>query len=806
MCSVRAEAAAGEVRIVRDTWGIAHVYAEDEWALFYGSGYATAQDRMLQMTLCRYAVQGRLAEILGRDWIVRDKRMRVLGLQRHAESVVPHLSEDTRAALEAYAAGVNAYLRTVRLPAIFERYGGTPELWRPADCVAQWMRVSERFDANWTGEVSALRNFQALAAEVGAEEGYRQMNSRVLDESAAVVTEDEMARFPDVYERLKGIAAGKPVSEPPKASHNWVVSGEKSTTGKPILESDPQIAVSAPSIWHEIHLTGGRYNVRGIGIAGAPGLLIGWNDRCAWGATALGSDNADLFQEELHPEDPLSYKWLDGWRAMAVHREEIRVKGERSRFVEVRKTHHGPIVNAFLKNLREGETFALHYLVLQEMTSSIEGLLATMRARNWGDFVGGMRGYRSPGLHMIYADVDNNIGYWALAAVPRRKYSARVPHEGWSGEDEWLGLIPFDEMPHLYNPLSGFISTANNLPVGGWYPHSLGILTGGAGDTARSWRLRELLSGSGPYSPGGFLTIHQDAVSPTVRDFARFALMVVEEEGSPNRTVTAAVQALKDWNGSLLTDSSGYPVAVGISTVLTRSLRTTTLYDRYGGGGSGVAHVLKDIAKHVEETGRVPADPAIQAWLVTYLQKGYEEVRRSGAGTTVVHRMPYQNNLEGFGSLDTEYDLISPPLSAPITQTIWSQRGNSYTQIVNLAEIDSSRSLLPPGVSEDPESPNFSDQVDLWVAGGVHPAPLNREAVEAVKSSEMTLAVPTTETRQQSDFDGSGTVDFQDFVLFAAAFGKAEGEPGYQAIYDLDGDGRIALADFVVFAQAFSAG
>ena len=804
--SVGAQETEGRVRIVRDQWGIAHVFADDEQALFYGAGYATAEDRLFQMTLGRRAVQGRLAEILVSDWVQWDRRMRVMGLQRHAETLAPHLTPGTRAALAAYADGVNAYIRArgERLSGLFGRYGGSPEPWRAADCVAQWMRISERFDQGWMSEVSSLRAFEALAAEVGPEEALRRTGARVIDESAAVVPESEMARFPEIYERLKSMRAGKPVGESPKASHNWVVSGSKSATGKPILESDPQIAVSAPSVWHEMHLCGGRYNVRGIGIAGAPGFLVGWNDRCAWGATALGSDTADLFQEQMDPTDPDRYRWLGGWERVESHVEIIQVLGGSPVTVEVRRTRHGPLVNEFLRDVREGETYALSYLTAQEMTSSLEGLLGMMRARDWASFQEGMRGYRSPGLHMIYADVEGNIGYWTLAAVPIRKRLPILPHEGWTGQDEWGGLIPFEDMPHLANPVTGFISTANNLPVGAWYPYHLGIATGGGGDTPRSWRLRELLSDAQGLSPDGFLGVHRDAVSPTVRDFVRFALMVVDEDGAPNSSVAAAIGVLSSWDYRLVADSPGAVVANSIGEVLTRILRGTPLADRYGGGDAGVAYLLKDIGQTVAMSGRVPEDRDIRNWLLTYLQQGYERVARQvRAGLPNVHRMPYQNNLEGLESLAPEFDIVSPLLTAPVVQTIWSQTGNSYTQIVDLSDVDASKSVLPPGVSEDPASPHFADQVDLWVAGDVHPAPLSREAVEKVKVSETTLDTPFRGLVRRADFDGSGWVDLNDFFLFASAFGGRRGDAGFNANLDLDDDGEVGFGDFLEFASSF---
>jgi len=741
------------VRIVRDSWGIPHIFAEDEEALFFGAGYAAAEDRFFQMALVRYSVQGRLSEIFGEKYLSRDKQMRILGIYSHAQNTVPHLSESTGEALEAYAEGVNAYITAhpEHLAGLFSRYGGIPEPWTAADCVAAWLRIAERFDRNWKSEVNRLRSFQEVEAGIGREAAIEQFERqrRVVDEAAVIVTEEEMARFPEVYERLKAIT--KKVEKPslfkqtsaewfsPKMSHNWVISGARSSTGLPILESDPQITVEAPSTWYEFHLSGGRFNVRGIGVPGAPAMIIGFNDHCAWGVTALGSDNADLFQEQMRPESRTEYKWKDGWETIEAYTEIIHVKNSESIELNVQKTRHGPIVNDLLTGVRSGEVFALRYLITDEYTSSLEGLLKMMSATDWSSFKQGMTLYRSPAVHLIYADIDNNIGYWTLARLPYREHNAGIPYRGWTGDEEWMGIIPFEDMPHMLNPVSGFISTANNAPIGSWYPYNIG---GGIGDNARSLRLKELLGGNDTFSPEDFLTVHQDAVNPIVRDFVRFSIMAVAEENPEDANVKAAVSILEDWDYIFDTSYQIYAFVSTIGPTIKRSLRETPLINRYLGSDAGLVMLFRDVEAHYDSTGQLIADPDIRDWLISMLGKAYE---KSGISDTQVrpvvltHTMLYQNNLEGFGSLAPEYNLISPPLHCGVGSTIWSQLGNSYSQIVNLANPDSSLSVLPPGNSEVPDSPHFDDQISLWVDGSMHLAPLSKTTVESIMESQTIL-------------------------------------------------------------------
>ncbi|HHV54133.1 MAG TPA: hypothetical protein GXX55_01560 [Firmicutes bacterium] len=725
------------VEIIRDQWGIAHVYADSNAGVFFGAGYATAQDRMLQMELFRRKVAGRLAEVLGPEWLQSDKLMRTLGLYRHAQRVVDHLSPDTREALEAYAAGVNHYLATEagNLNPTFARLGIVPEPWTPADSIAVWMRIAEYFDTSWKQEVNSLRQ-RERQQEAGGGSG--SAGAVVIDDAAAVVEEQDFARTsPDVYQRLKSYPRAQAEDdgwERVKASHAWAVSGEKTVTGKPLLESDPQIAVTLPSLWYEIHLSGGDYNARGIGLAGAPGFLIGWNEHLAWGATALGCDGSDLFQERLSPAGN-EYQWRGVWYPVETRNEKILVKGAEPVVIKVKETRHGPLVDDFLAGRRPDEHFALHHTLLQETTTSIEGLLAMMRARNWTEFTEGLRQYRSPGLHIVYADADGNIGYHTAAAIPVRRGVYGIPQVGWSGEEEWAGYIPFEELPHVLNPSRGFIASANHLPVGSWYPHNLTIGTGGTGHNGRSWRLYELLEAGNSFSVEAFGEIHRDNINPIARDLVRVA-RILRERGLLSREALAFLSRLDEWDGRLTTLSPEATLAETLLAAVHRSLRpdgdTATLAARFGGGFAGVAFLLRTVLGEYERSGEIPLAPEVAAWVERVLRQAAEKapkVPSRGPVEARPQRMVYQANLEGFPSLDPQADRLLPRFTTTAVETIWSQLGNSYTQIVDLADIDNSRSFLPPGISEDPRSRHYFDQVDLWVKGETHPAPLSREGV-----------------------------------------------------------------------------
>ncbi len=306
------------VEIIRDQWGIAHVYADDEEALFFGAGYVSAEDRMFQMMIRRRLVQGRTAEVLGAGekdkFIKSDRLFRTLGIHRRAQEMIDLIDWDSRQKLEAFADGVNAYLKDYEgnLLPLFDKYGGLPESWTAADSIAMWDRWVSGSANGWQ-----KKHANKLKIDERTEKGIDRASTQ-RDESAASVTEEEFKRsYPRAYEELMQIARERQseqasvsdfLGENPKASHNWVVSGARSVTGKPLLECDPQLVVNTPNTGYEMHLVGGRYNIRGWFFPGTPGTIIGFNGHCAWGVTAMNADTNSLFEEKVNPDNPAQYQ------------------------------------------------------------------------------------------------------------------------------------------------------------------------------------------------------------------------------------------------------------------------------------------------------------------------------------------------------------------------------------------------------------------------------------------------------------------------------------------------------------------
>lgn len=737
---------AGEVELIRDRWGIPHAFASNEADAFFGIGHAAAEDRLLQMDLFRRRATGRLAEVFGEKFLDSDRKFRAAGMERHCREAASGMPADIRAYLTGYAAGVNAWVaanpdKAVRRLAPL----GTPfEPWTEADCVCAWMAVAENFDRLFDeGAARMYDEFRQLAAEVGEAEALRR-RGMMIDDEAAVVPESEMARNEAVYGQLKatppqpGFWRRSLPDEMLQFSHAWAVAGSRTTTGKPLLESDPQTPVSNPPLWYEFHVSGGRFDVRGIGVAGSPAMLIGFNRFIAWGASALGAGSGVTFIEKLTPQGD---GYMDRGVAAKFERnlETIHVKGAEPVTQEVLRTRHGFVFNSLVKNPPAGEAWVSHFKPIEDKVSSILGLLNMMGSGDWHQFREAMEWYYSPGLHVVYADVHGRIAYQTLVHVPKTKRTPRMALEGWTGEDEVMGRIPLEEMPNMADPAADFVSHANNLPVGSWYPYDLGIATGGIGHTARSLRLLELLAGRQLFSVESFeAAVHRDDVHASVAAMYPVARRLAE--GVTERDVAALLDALKNWDLRFRADQASYPAASALARTALLSYRRSGLNERLGGGEGGIAHLARLLKAQFGAGPAAPHDEQVRAYLLSWIRAAAQEFAKNPRGADRQHSMPFQTNGPlGLPSLDPALDLVSPPLSCPETGTIWSQPGNSYTQIVDLDDVDNSRTLLPPGISEDPESPFHTDQMEAWVRGTTHAAPLSRHRVEELASSRVTL-------------------------------------------------------------------
>jgi penicillin amidase len=478
------------VEVVRDREGVPHVSARTTDDLFCALGFLHAQDRLWQMELTRRAGQGRLSEMFGDYTFTTDVFLRTLDLYGHAERSQAALSPEIRNSLEAYTRGVNAFigrktgLLEPRLPPEFLLLRHEPEPWRVADSLVIAKMMALNLSTNLNHEMTRL----ALAAEGLTSAEIEDLLPR--DNIDAPLPLPELAQLYPIRRQTGGHrqAASAPVDGlvGGGASNNWVVSGARTRSGKPLLANDPHLQLTAPSTWYLAHLAlerpeATRANVVGATLAGLPLVLLGRSDTLAWGFTNTGPDVQDVFIERINPDDPKLYLTPDGWRPFATEPMAIAVRGAGVRTVQRRRTRHGPVLPGAYRNIEgllgSGYVAALQWTALTDDDTTIAAGVFDPSIRGIRDYMDRMRQYVVPMQSMVLADADGNIGMIAPGRVPIRdpanKVAGRAPVPGWDATYDWKGYLKFEDLPRFENPPSGAIGTANARIVGPDYPHHL---------------------------------------------------------------------------------------------------------------------------------------------------------------------------------------------------------------------------------------------------------------------------------------------------------------------------------------------
>jgi len=785
-----AESRAQEVQVQRDQWGIPHVFSETDAGAFYGLGYATAEDRAFQMTYSLRIIQGRLAEVVGEERqlagddtsVDRDRKMRTFGFHRAAQRTAAALDAQTRDLLQAYCDGVNAYFRDHRddLHPLFARLGLEPEPWTPADCLMSWWHLAQYFATDGTRDLIAGRNRAAGPAPVRGERGQSPARGDASrpsppggagdlaplppDDGPAVVKRSDVSA--EWIERVFGYArehglggVGAAAGEGPKFSHAWVVGSRRTTTGSAVLVSDPQTPVRNPSLLYQFHLQGATFNARGVGVAGSPVILIGFTDRVAWGATALGADQADLFQLDTDPSRPDQYRFDGQWRTMIVHRETIRVKGREPIELTVRETHLGPVTTAFcFAQPGEPEVALKRIPICESDCETIQAAVAMMRAGNVAEFDAALAGWRFPSANMVFGDRAGEIGYRVVGALPVRSRhdpsQGRAASSGHRSDQDWQAILPFDLVPGVVNPAAGYLYSGNHRPIESWYPLPLGATTGAGGDTQRSWRLRERLEQQESFTPEEVLAIHFDAVNPARRDIVRLGLHLRDElRREMSEGARQALAHLEPWyraGASTSLTEPGAELAVELNTFF--RFVNTDLAQIYGGGEGGLAYFLKTATARLDQNPRAELSRLEQdfidqslsaAWQAAWEKYGRDPATwNAGAQEAVrLRRMEYYESLDGLPTLDSAEALPFPALPRVDGGTIGCQTSQSYTQWVPLHDPDLAMSIMPIGQTERPGHASRTSTMELWGESRLHPAPLSRDRVKALSVSTKTLLV-----------------------------------------------------------------
>src|SRR4051812_19089895 len=476
----------GPVRVRRDRWGVPHIEADVREDLYFAQGYCHGQDRLWQMDFYRRVVEGRVAEMAGEEGLAVDRLMRTFGIRRVARREETELDPGLRANLERFCAGVNQAAGDARaLPFEMQvlRLGWEP--WTPVDILSLGKLLAFGLSTNWERELLRSDMIRELGPELAARlDPVYPADNPVVDQMVFSGEGLPLVEQIDAVRRSIGLAAEA------SGSNNWAVSGARSATGSPLIAGDPHLPPSMPGIWYEAELRHDGRFVRGASMPGMPGIYMGQNSDVCWTFTNVMADTQDLFVERVEGE---RYRFEDEWRPLETVREEIAVKGrERPEVLEVRSTHHGPIVNAAL-GADEGEPLALAWQTLAEATV-FAAMFELLEVASGSELVAKLAAHTSPASNLIWADRHGSIGYKLIGRLPlRRGGSPDLPKPGWTGEFEWDGTVPYEELPEVADPESGYLVTANNRIVGDDYPHHI---TSEWLDGFRAKRIGELIEGA----------------------------------------------------------------------------------------------------------------------------------------------------------------------------------------------------------------------------------------------------------------------------------------------------------------------
>ena len=734
------------VSVGRDARSIPYISAVNDDDLYFMQGYVTASDRLWQMDLMRRVARGEMSEIFGAQTLDEDRRWRKFGFVPIAHKSFDFMTPELKKALTSYAAGVNAYIesRTDKtLPAEFQILRYKPAKWTPIDTIVIGKILADALSSTYSQDImrASIANIDhaklndlldqrtpydvILFGSDGAvkKNSAKAMNVHSISDSvAAAAAQDEIVR-------RNSLSRAGVFAEELAASNNWVISGKKTADGKPLLANDPHLRATAPGIWYLTHLSTPKMRVSGVTFPGVPGIVLGHNDHIAWGATNVGPDVQDLFIEKFDADG--KYQTPDGTQEPKKRVEKIIVRTNplmtetRTEELEVVETRNGPIVLE-----ADGKRYALRWTAFDPKNLDFEAFFLVNRATNWNEFKAAFRNYGGATQNFVYADKQGHIGWHTAGKIPlRRTGDGALPYDGATRDGDWIGYIPFDEMPHLFDPPAGFIVTANQRIVGTDYKYPQM-----SRDAAMPWRARrlyDLISAGKKLTADDMQAFQFDAFNVPLRSLAdQFVKLNAGSEAS--RKMFAA------WDGMMTPDSKA----------------ALYLNDLRGCVADTIAAENRPIPSYVIRERIV--EKAVREQAKLWLPKKYASYKDLLTDCDVqtqaamVRKFGVDDSAWKWGNVMTStlpHPLAAAPLIAgrfktpavPINGSSQSPNVGSSVSMRYIAtpgNWDETRLGIPLGQSGDASSPHYTDQFEAWRTGKPQIFPFSEKAVkDAVKST-----------------------------------------------------------------------
>ncbi len=752
------------VEIIRDTWGVPHIYAQNEHDLFFAQGYVHAQDRMWQMEFNRRIGSGTTSEVLGNLTLGIDRFTRTMQLRRVAQRELDLLDADSRAILQAYADGVNGYINSHRgrLGIEFTVLGVDPAPWTPLDTLTWGKTMALNLSWNYFLELVRARMIAGVGADAAQQlmppyadgppldipadlDGYRWMQQTTTSE----INQLSALLRQEYY--LQG-------------SNNWVVGGDRTASGKPLLANDTHLGLSMPSIWYLNGLHGGRFNTVGYTFPGVPLVIIGHNEQIAWGVTDLPADVQDLYVEKLDdPVNPSRYEYEGNWYDLTIAQEVIAVRGSTPVTLEVRMTRHGPIMNGTDDGLKQARPLALRWIAY-EQSHLFRAVVGVNLAQDWDSFRRALNFWDAPNQHFVYADVAGNIGYQSAGRLPLRApgHDGLLPVPGWSAATEWRGTVGAESLYSVLNPASDFYVTANNQVAPTDHPYRAAY----GEDWINEWfpvtRVSEALGSGSALSLDDMAKLQLDSYSiPAARLLPH--LLEIVPEGSLQ---TEALAILRDWNGHFDRDQIGATIYYAWYNRLQRNTFDDELSGQLASSYKVIGWISLPAMLTVVEQ---PNSPWFDDRNTPELEARDAIVRRSFVEALALLQREYGDtpaqwtwgrmhrvNLRaqplgqtGIGPVDSLFNsgFVTADGGDFTPNNSWLNGdppfevtgGPAQRFIIDVGDWDRSRAINSSGQSERLLHPHRTDNLGLWANGQYHPMLFSRAAVESHKANLLLL-------------------------------------------------------------------
>ena len=755
--TLRLDGLKDSVEVYRDGLGIPHVRAGDEHDAFFAQGYVTAQDRLWHMEYDRMRGSGRWAEAVGDSALEQDKLMRRFRLVASAKADYAAMDDHTRMVFDAYAAGVNAFIEgDDPLPAEYGIVGIDPEKWQPWHSLVAY-KVRHILMGVFESKVWRARMVRDMGPEKAGRlfPGYEPGHLLILPPGAiAAGTLDQ-----GLEELSEGAAALNYLSEMDSGSNSWAIGGDSTATGKPLVAGDSHRALDTPNAYYQNRISCPEFDATGLSFPGVPAFPhFGHNPWVCWCVTHTAADYQDLYIEQLRDGDTPQYLHRDVWRDAEVHEETVRSSSGREESFRVVVTNHGPVISG---GPEEGSGMALKYTATESASQWPAILWQMLRARSADELVESQRGWVDPCNNFLFADVDGNYGYLCRGRIPiRSRVNGWLPVPGWTGDHEWQGDIPFEELPRSINPPEGYIATANNKPVGDDYPHYIAV------DFTPEFRVNGVTKGlkslTNP-SAADMAKVHAYKVSQPA-----LAYLAVLPSVEPQNSLSAiARERLLSWDGSMdahLVQPAIYSAMRDalLKEIFERNLPENLAYDAWHPADRGLgsfgnrlkarmvemlrnddrsllaegdtwpAAISRALAKGVGTLfARLGDDPEAWAW---------DRVHRAVPRHTLSAAHPELNGLLDPPSIPHNGDGDTPLQGgySPATfATVTSLSVARYSY--DTSNWDNSLWVVPLGSSGHPGSPHYYDQSEAWRKVEMHPMRWNWDTIIANSETHQTL-------------------------------------------------------------------